>query len=250
VLHGLGSMDKAENPEGVKKCFPGLASDMQDCSNRPDAETDCSCLVPKHQNKGCLFGDMRPSKLLAAISLSRAMGINHLIEEGRYGGLSAYVYNLHGLKVTSIEYSPLNQVMVDLEAMAPGVALLNGDGAKLLPEILSKAEANDRIAVIFDGEKRFQAWETYLKIRHKLVFAIFDDTNIDGGAFRKMLADKGEKFWNTDDPLYKSFQYMDSVTLAKFDHIWMSGKHIAGNVEKLVQFQFTIVQGPLWDLNA
>ena len=86
------------------------------------AAESCSCVAPKQlagkgAGKGmggkaagkltgdrsrhdeCLFGDMRPGKLLAIISACRAAGVTHIIEEGRYGGLSALVYAMHGFKV-------------------------------------------------------------------------------------------------------------------------------------------------------
>ena len=47
----------------------------------------CTCL----RGDNCLFSDMRPTKILAAITAARAAGVTHIIEEGRYGGLSAYM---------------------------------------------------------------------------------------------------------------------------------------------------------------
>ena len=35
--------------------------------------------------------------------------------------------------------------------------------------------------VIFDGEKRFGAYETFERIRNKVALAIFDDTSINDG---------------------------------------------------------------------
>ena len=37
-------------------------------------------------------------------------GVTHIVEEGRFGGLSAYMYALHGFDVTSIEFLPLESV--------------------------------------------------------------------------------------------------------------------------------------------
>ena len=41
----------------------------------------------------------RPVKILAVITAARLAGVTHIIEEGRYGGLSALMYALHGFKV-------------------------------------------------------------------------------------------------------------------------------------------------------
>ena len=69
----------------------------------------------------CLFGDMRPGKLLAVIAACRRIGITHIIEEGRYGGLSTLVYALHGFKVTSVEMLPIDFVAQSLKRMGPYV---------------------------------------------------------------------------------------------------------------------------------
>ncbi|KAL1528307.1 hypothetical protein AB1Y20_009663 [Prymnesium parvum] len=63
------------------------------------AADNCSCVAPASEGEDCLFGDMRPGKLLAIIATCRAAGVTHILEEGRYGGLSALVYALHGFKI-------------------------------------------------------------------------------------------------------------------------------------------------------
>jgi len=35
---------------------------------------------------------MAPGTNLAVVALARAAGVNHIIEEGRQGGLSAFIY--------------------------------------------------------------------------------------------------------------------------------------------------------------
>ena len=59
--------------------------------------------------------------------------MTHIIEEGRYGGLSALMYALHGFKVTSVEFLPLDAATVALKAMAPTdnpIELIDGDGTQ------------------------------------------------------------------------------------------------------------------------
>ena len=133
-LHFRGSMDKTRNPEGIHKCMPGLgfykksstsktgwvkkSSELSeninpyeeiDCGKDPYwskliAGQNCSCMISKTPSGGCLFSDMRPLKLLAVMSIARSLGVTHIIEEGRYGGYSSFVYASHGFIVSSIEF--------------------------------------------------------------------------------------------------------------------------------------------------
>jgi len=126
-------MDKTRNPNGIHRCMPGMGHYIRsntskngwvktteireganlyeevDCASDPYWRTqiagrNCSCLVSKTLSGGCLFSDMRPLKLLAVMSLARSLGVSHIIEEGRYGGYSSFVYATHGFKVSSIEF--------------------------------------------------------------------------------------------------------------------------------------------------
>ena len=74
-----------------------------------------------------------PPQILAVITAARLAGVTHIIEEGRYGGLSALIYALHGFKVTSVEFLPLDAATVALKAMAPTdnpIELIDGDGTQ------------------------------------------------------------------------------------------------------------------------
>lgn len=133
-FHVAGSMVKARNPKGLKRCAP--KDRLLDCSDPvqgflPKARRNCSCFaqalasttansITHHiasstsstpcattsattqapRGPPCLFGDMRPAKLLAIIAACRAAGVTHILEQGRYGGLSAFVYSLHGFQAT------------------------------------------------------------------------------------------------------------------------------------------------------
>jgi len=247
-FHVEGLMAKDMNPDGASRCFHDVEGPAwQDCSRSPIAQEDCACLVPwRNCSDCCLFGDMRPLKLLAAISLMRAVGVTHVIEEGRYGGLSAYVYALHGLHVTSIESLPLRHVTATLRRLAPGVTLLDGDGSQLLPSILGTVDpVEERIAVVFDGEKRFKAYETYSKIRDKVAVAIFDDTNIGWLYFRKFLRQVGEVVWHSDDRSYRRFALMEKAPLDTLSKP-LRGKRMQGGLAQLEGFHFTAIQGGAW----
>jgi hypothetical protein len=93
----------------------------------------------------------------------------------------------------------LSEVSVALRALAPSVALVDGDGRKAVLELVKKAPAGERIAVIFDGEKRHTAYETFRLIRGSIALAAFDDSNLDDGHFPRMLSEQGEDAWHTWD---------------------------------------------------
>ena len=161
-------MVKRLNPRGHERCVPKWR--VENCSSPESkfadlAEKDCSCLAPRQPGSDCLFGDMRPAKLLSIIAAARVAGVRHIIEQGRYGGLSAYIYALHGFQVTSIELVPLDDVSRSLRHAAPSVSLIDADGRTAVLDAVAKAAAGERLAVIFDGEKRLAAYETFRQIK-------------------------------------------------------------------------------------
>jgi hypothetical protein len=163
----------------------------------------CPCVTG--MGKPCLYSDMAPATTIAMISVARAAGVHHIIEEGREGGLSAFLYSLHGFKVTSVEYLPEEEVKQALTEMAPSITLLHGDGSKLIPQLVGEMTEHQaaRTLVIFDGEKRIEAHKTYSKIRSKVALAAFDDSNQP--AFRSFLDSKGEVWWETATGAGKAF---------------------------------------------
>ena len=131
-FHVAGSMVKADNPRGAERCVP--KDTLMNCMD-PAAgafhmmsRRNCSCFAQRPAAPPCLFGDMRPAKLLAIISACRAAGVTHIIEQGRYGGLSAYMYALHGFKVTSVELLPLVEVSAAMRTLAPQLTMVDADG--------------------------------------------------------------------------------------------------------------------------
>ena len=131
-FHVTGDMSRSRNPDGSKHCAG--YQEIHDCSSEADASKQCACL----SGPSCLFSDMRPVKLIAAITAARAAGVTHIIEEGRFGGLSAFMYALHGFKVTSLEFLPLSGPTAALARAFPEMTLLTGDGSKVLPELLHR----------------------------------------------------------------------------------------------------------------
>ncbi|CAJ1453093.1 unnamed protein product [Effrenium voratum] len=179
---------------------------------------------------------MRPAKLLAAVALLRFLNVTQVIEDGRYGGLSALVYALHGFEVTSVEMLPLGHVKETLGAF--GVRLHDGDSREALPQILKEMHPWRRAAVIFDGLKRFEAYEVYKKIAPRVAVAIFDDTNIrDGLAFRRMWSSDAASFgWvlKAEEP------YLEQLLLP------LRGRRFQGGIQKLQDFHYTILEGGAW----
>ena len=197
------SMVKARNPQGLKRCVP--KDRVMDCSVPAagvfyaKARRNCSCFAQKLRAPPCLFGDMRPAKLLAIIAACRALRIDHIIEQGRYGGLSALIYAQHGFKVTSVELLPLAEVTSALRELAPSVRQVDDDGRAAVVRLVREAPAGERLAVIFDGEKRATAYETFAMVKPRLALAAFDDTNLDGEHFPRLLRERRELAWHTWD---------------------------------------------------
>lgn len=165
------------------------------CSRR-FLEKSCSCWTGRGQP--CLYSDMKPPTSVTLIAVARAAGVNHIIEEGREGGLSAFIYQHHGFRVTSVEYLPEDEPTNALRQMAPGITIVDGDGSQLIPNLVSQMSDSEasRTMVIFDGEKRVQAHRTFKQIRNRVAFAAFDDSQVP--AFREYLTSEGEVWFETE----------------------------------------------------
>ena len=204
-VHVTGSRDKTVNPnpracEWTKgNSLMTRSMNLGTCAYR-GSRRNCTCTTGA--GEPCLSSNMNPGTVVSNIALAREGGVNHIIEEGREGGLTALMYWLHGFKVTSIEYSPIDEVSTALREMAPGVVQLDGDGRKLVPELvrnMSRREAAQTM-IFFDGEKRTFAYDTYLKVKNRVGFAAFDDATDEFGQF---MSNKGEIWWQVaTEPLY------------------------------------------------
>ncbi|CAK9101370.1 unnamed protein product [Durusdinium trenchii] len=218
---------------------------LNDLTRSSQAKEDCSCFVPSCPSC-CLFSDMRPAKLLAAIALMRKLKITHVVEDGRYGGLSALIYALHGFHVTSIEFLPLGHVSAALGSHG-NVHLVDGDSRQKVVEVIEELQtSNAAVAVIFDGLKRFEAYEVYQKIASKVSLAIFDDTNIrDGFAFRQMLHERNHSSWSTDSRTFGRVLRAEEPVLQSLLQP-LRGRKFMGGMEKLGRFHYTMVEGGQW----
>lgn len=259
--HVAGSMDKDVNP--TPKAFANVADSVGASGMRTGKESkstikdgkglvgkkDCSCFINPDASNPCLFSDMKPSKLLVIIALARARGVSHIVEAGRYGGLSAAIYNLHGLGVDSLEYLPLDMVSLGLQLLTPKVVQQTGDDRVLAPDAVLKASASGkRVGIIFDGSKRFQAWGIYQKVKDKVAFAVFDDARASG--FGEWLNKWGAEtktpvWWSMEQSYKKLFGKRDEQTL-KFKEDVLRGHRFFGGLERLAGYEFAIIPGEAW----
>ena len=251
-FHVQGDMDKKKNPGGWKSCVPfDKTLSEAECAAHKLKDTSCCCLTGPR----CLFSDMRPSKIISVLTAARLAGITRIVEEGRFGGLSAYMYSLFGFEVISLELVPLDGPTNSLRELAPDVKLVTGNGAEILPTLLTPEDAS-RTMVIFDGEKRLGAYKTYQKIKHLIAVAVFDDSNIgdDPKVFVRTLNRNNEVWWDTIDALFYNCIRHDAVGFkllqplknvpAKKCRIWHGG------VNDLSAHHFAIVRAPGWSGNA
>ena len=127
--HVQGSQDKRSNPRGAEQCEvlsdPAVKGKVGggpakrnaafrllkigNCTLR-EQRRPCSTTCTVGRGKPCLHSLMGPAKLLSLMAIARAAGVTHIVEEGREGGLSAYMWWLHGFNVTSVEYLPQDEV--------------------------------------------------------------------------------------------------------------------------------------------
>lgn len=199
--HVLGSRDRQLNPKPLM-CEGGSSGPlikrvihMRNCT---PSSLQCRTRCRTGSGSPCLYSDMNPGTSISVISLMRAAGLDHIIEEGREGGLSAFIYALHGLRVTSVEYLPEDEPTSALQNLAPSVRLLTGDGSKIIPDLVDAMTAEEaaRTLVFYDGEKRVQAYRSYRAVRAKVGMAAFDDSHIP--EFRKFLDEQKEVWWETN----------------------------------------------------
>ena len=135
---------------------------------------------------GCLWGNMPFSKQLAFVLLARALGVTHIVESGRMGGISLLHYRRLGFRnLTSVELSPAiaPKVAEALRAAVPGIALLDGDGAQLVPQAVAailRAEPAARVACILDGPKGAAAVRLARQLAASTALLALDDQAYGG----------------------------------------------------------------------
>ena len=249
--HVRGSKDKQSNPVDEllrrDRTVGGAceSTGSQNLMKRLISRTSCTkrflakrCKCWTGRGNPCLYSDMKPATSIVLMAVAREAGVDHIIEEGREGGLSAYIYHLHGFRVTSVEYLPEDEPTAALRAMAPQVAIVDGDGSKLIPKMVDAMSPQEaaRTMVIFDGEKRVQAHTTFKKIRDRVAFAAFDDSELP--AFREYLDAQEEVWFETE--VNATGRYLGLLNQ------WQAMPDI--NNTKRIQFKShtTLVRGGAW----
>ncbi|KAL3907132.1 MAG: hypothetical protein SGPRY_010289 [Prymnesium sp.] len=240
--HVQGGMDKTSNPPsglvGKEACEHAQPFNKKTFANRTISRVACTwgflnrtcsrhvCITGR--GKPCLYSHMEPSTMVAIIALARAAGIRHIIEEGREGGLSAFLYRLHGFRVTSVEYLPEDGPLAALKEMAPDIALIHGDGAQLIPSLVEAMNPREaaRTMVIYDGEKRIPAHMSYKKIRHKVAMAAFDDSNFP--TFHTYMDDQAEIWWESLHGTHIGI--VDGVVSSRQVHMRRAGMNAKGQM--------------------
>lgn len=175
--------------------------------------------------------------------------------------------------MTSIEYVPLDDVTDSLRALAPAVRQITGDGHVVTPQVVREAPPDERLAVIFDGTKRHDAYLTYLKVKSRVAFAAFDDTNVGepfpyvstmiqtdigpvarGNAskvikvaygFDRHLHQQGELYWNSKSTS-SAILGREGPHLRKVLQSIKKAGTFAGSLQNMASSQFTLVQGGEW----
>ena len=206
-VHVRGSRDKGANPNpqwceggimGASALWSTYGISKTGSLNRCTQEMlTATCKCTTGRGAPCLYATLNTGAQVSAIALARAAGVDHIIEEGREGGMSAFIYAVHGFRVTSVEYLPEAESTTALRQMAPSIALVSGDGSQIVPALvarMSDAEAA-RTMIFFDGEKRMYAHRTYRAVRERVGLAAFDDSRIP--SFHHYLDRENETWWES-----------------------------------------------------
>lgn len=131
----------------------------------------------------CLWGNMLPHKLVTVLSLIHQLNISVVIESGRKGGLSAYLYSLVSPSVVSIELNPIPEVEHTLSLVAENVKLITGNGKHLVPSLVEQYHLQGhKVAVILDGPKGRAAASVVSKLMNSSVLIGVDDMLINSPA--------------------------------------------------------------------
>ena len=206
-VHVQGSRDKGANPNpqwceggilGTKDLWSTYGISKTSTAGRCTPEMlKATCRCTTGMGRPCLYATLNTGAQVSAIALARAAGVDHIIEEGREGGMSAFIYAVHGFRVTSVEYLPEEESSRALRQMAPSITLASGDGAHIIPALVSRmsdAEAA-RTMIYFDGEKRVYAHRTYRTVRERVALAAFDDSRLP--SFHHYLDRENETWWES-----------------------------------------------------
>lgn len=186
-------------------------------------------------NFGYQIRGMLHSELLIVCSLCEAMGVEVLIESGRFRGQSTFVlanyFSDSDVKIESIEANRDENAAFCEQRLAPfkdKVMLNYGDCPVLLPQILRKHN-NRRIAILFDGpkgERALHIFDEALRSQNgsNIIAGFFHDARRDSRS-REIYEKHYERAFFSDDEEYiETFRELDKPCLPTSDpvspHAW------------------------------
>ena len=174
-------------PPGVRfrapSCINRRRRNSQRCANGIMAGAGAEVFDHNISASGdCFWGNMAYSKSILIILLCRALGVSHIIESGRMGGMSLMHYHHFGFQLTSVEMCPIRYISEALARAIPGLTLVDGNGMTAVPAALHKLHtvssdrgSTPRVAVILDGPKMEMARQLAADIRNSTVLIVLDD---------------------------------------------------------------------------
>ena len=118
------------------------------------------------------------NKILLIILMARVLGVTHIVESGRMGGMQLTHYHRFGFSLVSIEMFPVGHVQRSLQDLIPGIEMLNGDGKELLPRAVAKIRRTSppaRILAIVDGPKGNGAKDLARSLVNETEMIVIDD---------------------------------------------------------------------------
>ena len=178
--------------------------------------------LPRSAGDDCLWGNMPFSKSTAILLACRALRITHIVESGRMGGISLLHYHHFGIRLTSIELSPIPDVSAALRRRIPSIDQLDlrdGNGLRLVPkavhQILS-ADPNARVAVIVDGPKGRGGIHLSKLVLPLVSLVVLDDQAVSAGSWPAFHTSHPQ--WRSALPMARDARLVDSTAAADFFH--------------------------------
>ena len=103
-----------------------------------------------------------------------------------------------------------------------------------------------RIVVVFDGEKRLEAYGTFRKLRARVAAAVFDDVDKGGSRFFAALRKEGEVFWTTKDARFAAYRAQQRAYITQLVNASEAFASSTLNAEDLDREHIAIVRGGGW----
>lgn len=166
------------------------------------------------------------SEMLSFCSICDVLGVDIILESGRYRGQSTLVlakfFKDSGKKIISIDLVEDDNTIhaqKKLEKFAD-VELIYGDGTKIIPQLVKKFK-NKKVAVLLDGPKGKLAVDLmdFISTNENFYFGAIHDVK-SGSESRVLFPDYFKYYFLTDQALFvKKYQSVDNSCLPKSNQI-------------------------------